>query len=121
MESQQQHVLAAMDMAQVGVRTRAQAALAMAAASTSPAPTSKRRKINHTNEHPKFSTSKSRSSAAAVKTDTTAVLPVLVTEERCSSPTSDEFPASCCSSNGSVGLDEERIKLLDLEVKRKRV
>ncbi|CAI8588851.1 unnamed protein product [Vicia faba] len=79
-----------MVMAQVGVRTRARAALAMEVTS-SPPPTSKRRKINNRTENRKFSTVKENSF-------------------------DEESPASCCSSNGSVGLDEQRIKSLDLEV-----
>ncbi|KAI5439261.1 cyclin-dependent kinase inhibitor 7 [Lathyrus oleraceus] len=95
-----------MVMAQVGVRTRARAALAMEATS-SPPRTTKRRKINRT-ENRKFST---------VKPKIATVRPETVTEKHSSGSTSDEeFPASCCSSNGSVELDEERIKSLDLEV-----
>ncbi|CAL0314416.1 unnamed protein product [Lupinus luteus] len=103
-----------MDMAQVGVKTRARAALAMeaATAATSTAPASKRRKINDTNEEKKKSSSNGRKSGATI------VSPV--TEEGCSSPTSDEeLPASCCSSNRSV--DEEEMKLLDLEVESAQV
>jgi len=84
----------------VGVRTRSQAALAMDEATTSSPKTSKRRKINHR----KFSTP--------------TILPEREKEEKSSGDISDEeFPASCCSSNGSVHLDEERIKSLDLEVR----
>ncbi|OIV92885.1 hypothetical protein TanjilG_01019 [Lupinus angustifolius] len=103
-----------MDMAQVSVKTRARAALAMeeVTAATSTAPTSKRRKINDTNEEQK------KSSSNGTKSGATVVSPV--TEEGCSSPTSDEeLQASCCSSNGSV--DEEKMKLLDLEVESAQV
>lgn len=117
-----------MEIAQVGVRTRARAALAMGAASSA-ARTPKKRKINNRNEEPKFSTASSqfvqlksrsrRRSAAVDKPETTAtVLPAPEPEEHSTGPISDEFPASCCSSNGSVGLDEERmIKSVDLEVR----
>ncbi|XP_058777970.1 cyclin-dependent kinase inhibitor 7-like [Vicia villosa] len=91
-----------MVMAQVGVRTRARAALAMEATSSLP-PTVKRRKINRA-ENRKFST---------VQPKTVTVRPVPETEKNSSD---EDSPASCCSSNGSVGLDEERIKSLDLEV-----
>lgn len=88
----------------VGVRTRAQAALAMDEATTSSPKTSKRRKINNR----KFSTP--------------TILPQPEKEEKSSGDISDEeFPASCCSSNGSVQLDEERIKSLDLEVESAQV
>lgn len=93
-----------MVMAQVGVRTRARAALAMEATNSLP-PTAKRRKINNRAENRKFST---------VKPKTVAVRSVPETEKNSSE---EESPASCCSSNGSVGLDEERIKSLDLEVR----
>ncbi|MED6197310.1 hypothetical protein PIB30_055507 [Stylosanthes scabra] len=118
-----------MEIAQVGVRTRAQAALAMRAA-TSPPTSPKRRKINKarsSNEERKFSTASSsaivrigsrrRSASSVVE----AALPEAATEERCSSPNSGEFPASCCCSNGSVGLDKERIELSDLEVESAQV
>lgn len=99
-----------MVMAQVGVRTRARAALAMEATS-SPPRTTKRRKINNRTENRKFSTVKPK--IATVRPE-----PETVTEKHSSGSTSDEeFPASCCSSNGSVELDEERIKSLDLEVR----
>lgn len=88
----------------VGVRTRAQAALAMDEATTSSPKTSKRRKINNR----KFSTP--------------TIFPQPEKEEKSSGDISDEeFPASCCSSNGSVQLDEERIKSLDLEVESAQV
>ncbi|KAJ1415217.1 Cyclin-dependent kinase inhibitor [Sesbania bispinosa] len=112
-----------MDMAQVGVRTRARTALAMRAASAARTP-NKRRKINNSNEEQrKFSTAssafvhlKTRSrSSTVVKPETETVLPE--TEERCS----DEFPASCCSSNGSIGIDKDRIESLDLEVESAQV
>ncbi|XP_061341266.1 cyclin-dependent kinase inhibitor 7-like [Gastrolobium bilobum] len=119
-----------MEIAEVGVKTRARAALAMGATSSA-ARTPKRTKINNSNsnEEQKFSTAssafvqlKSRSrSAAVVKLETATVLPELETEQSCSSPSSVEFPASCCSSNGSIGLDEERIKLIDLEVESAQV
>ena len=106
--------------AQVGVRTRAQAALAMEAVSSAE-PSSKRKKIsNSTNQEPKLSKTPRTSSSSAVKpaTVTEMVQPVSpeMVQQRCLSPTSSEIPASCCSSNGSIGLDEDRIKLLDLEV-----
>lgn len=103
--------VAVIEMAQVGVTTRARAALAMGAAATSAKRTPKRRKIN--NEGLKFSASssfdplKGRSRADVIQPEA---------EERCSSPTSDELPVSCCSSNGSIGLGEKRIEFVDLEV-----
>ncbi|KAH1267125.1 Cyclin-dependent kinase inhibitor 7 [Glycine max] len=103
---------------QVGVRTRARAALAMEAATASSAqPSSKRKKIYDTNHVAKLSKTPRTSSSSFF-------IPATVTEivqERCLSPTSSEIPASCCSSNGSIGLDEDRIKLLDLEVESAQV
>ncbi|KHN36221.1 Cyclin-dependent kinase inhibitor 7 [Glycine soja] len=103
---------------QVGVRTRAGAALAMEAATASSAqPSSKRKKIYDTNHVAKLSKTPRTSSSSFF-------IPATVTEivqERCLSPTSSEIPASCCSSNGSIGLDEDRIKLLDLEVESAQV
>lgn len=99
-ERKRDSLIATMEMSHVGVRTRAQAALAMEPASSA-VRTPKRRKINinNRNEEPK------------VKPE-----PAPATEEHSSD---EEFPASCCSSNGSgsVALDEERIKSLDLEVR----
>ncbi|MED6167424.1 hypothetical protein PIB30_002393 [Stylosanthes scabra] len=119
-----------MEIAQVGVRTRAQAALAMRAATSPPTPP-KRRKINKvrsSNEEQKFSAASSSAIVrlgsrrrSAASSDAEEVLPEAATEERCSSPNSGEFPASCCCSNGSVGLDEERIELSDLEVESAQV
>ena len=103
---------------QVGVRTRARAALAMEAATASSAqPSSKRKKIYDTNHVAKLSKTPRTSSSSFF-------IPATVTEmvqERCLSPTSSEIPASCCSSNGSIGLDQDRIKLLDLEVESAQV
>ncbi|KAF7828738.1 cyclin-dependent kinase inhibitor 7-like [Senna tora] len=108
---------AVMEMAQVGVRNRAPAAFHMGAASSS-GRTPKRRKINN-DQQLKFSASSlvqlNSRSRALIQPETT-LLPAPETEVRCSSPTTDELPESCCSSNGSIGLDEERIDFLDLEV-----
>lgn len=102
-----------MEMAQVGVTTRARAALAMgiAAATTSAERKPKRRRIN--NEEHKFSASSSLVQLTG-RSRPDVIQPKA--EERCSSPTSGELPSSCCSSNGSIGLDEERIEFVDLEV-----
>lgn len=103
---------AVMEMAQVGVSTRAPAALPMGAASSSAR--TKRRKIND-NQQLKFSASSfveiNGRNQAVIQPETT-----LRPDARCTSPTTDEFPESCCSSNGSTGLREERIDFLDLEV-----
>lgn len=108
---------AVMEMAQVGVSTRAPAALAVGATSSS-GRTPKRRKINN-HEQLKFSASSfvqlDTRSRAVIQPETT-LKPVADTEVRCTSPTTDEFPESCCSSNGSIEPDEERIDFLDLEV-----
>lgn len=101
-----------MDMTEAGVRTRAQAALTMEAA-TSAGKAPKRRKIT---DEPLVL---SASSFVQLEPETTlqsAAETTVEEEERCHSPISDEFPASCCSSNGSVG--EGRINFVDLEVKR---
>ncbi|XP_004511939.1 uncharacterized protein [Cicer arietinum] len=113
-----------MEMVQVGVRTRAQAALAMEASSSAARTTKRRRKFNNRNKTHKFSTASNSSAFVHLKsrTKTATVLPKPETEEQSSGATSDEeFPTSCCSSNGSVGLDEERIKSLDLEVESAQV
>ena len=104
-----------MDMTPAGVRTRAQAALAMEAA-TSAGKAPKRRKIT---DEPLVL---SASSFVQLKPETTLLSAAETTdeeEERCHSPISDEFPASCCSSNGSVG--EGRINFVDLEVESVQV
>ncbi|XP_027361415.1 cyclin-dependent kinase inhibitor 7-like [Abrus precatorius] len=104
-----------MEIAQVGVRTRARPALSMEADSSA-ARTPKRRRVNKSKQEPKISTP-----AKSPRRSSSVVKPETETAERCLSPTSDEIPASCCSSNGSVELDEERIKLLDLEVESAQV
>ncbi|XP_028760479.1 cyclin-dependent kinase inhibitor 7-like [Neltuma alba] len=106
-------VVAVMEMAQVGVTTRARAALAMggAAAAASAERKPKRRRIN--NEELKFSASSSLVQIKGIRRPD-VIRPEA--QERCSSPPSDELPSSCCSSNGSIGLDEERIEFVDLEV-----
>ncbi|KAI4327464.1 hypothetical protein L6164_019923 [Bauhinia variegata] len=113
-----------MEVARVGVRKRARSALAMASASSNGiASTPKRRKIN--DEQLKFSSSSfvqlKSTSPAVIKPESTSVPAAAEAEERCSSPSSDEFPASCCSSNGSIELCEERIKFEDLEVESAQV
>lgn len=99
---------AVMEMAQVGVTTRAPSALTMGANSSS-GRTSKRRKINN-DEQLKFSASSfvrlTRTTQTVIQPESTLLPP----------PDTDEFPVSCCSSNGSIGLDDERIDFLDLEV-----
>lgn len=103
-----------MEMAEVGVRTRARAAMTMGAAATSAKRTPKRKKIN--DEELKFPASSS--SLVQLKGRSRADVIQPEEEGRCSSPTSDELTAvSCCSSNGSSALDEERIEFVDLEVK----
>ncbi|KAI4314957.1 hypothetical protein L6164_027813 [Bauhinia variegata] len=100
-----------MEMARVGVRTRARSALAMGAASSGrTASTPKRRKLN--NEQFKFS------SPSFVQLKSTS--PAVIKQETTLS-SSDEFPASCCSSNGSIGHGEERIKFEDLEVESAQI
>ncbi|KAI9113475.1 hypothetical protein K1719_015402 [Acacia pycnantha] len=110
-------VVAVMEMAQVGVTTRARAALAMGGASAATASAErkpKRRRINK-NEQLKFSASSSLVQInGRSRPDNDVIQPEA--DERCSTPSSYELPSSCCSSNGSIGLDEERIKFVDLEV-----
>jgi hypothetical protein len=95
-----------MEISQVGVRTRSRAALAMEEEATSSAVQriTKRRKINNRKENRKLSK----------KSPTVLPEP----EPSSGSISDEEFPASCCSSNGSVGITEERIKSLDLEVRK---
>lgn len=97
--------------AHVGVKTRAQAALAMEAAATS---TPKRKNNSSGEEDGKSSKSPRTSSSSDVKQATENVPPE--TKERCLSRTSGVVLASCCCSNESTGLGEDKIKLLDLEV-----
>uniref|UniRef100_A0A5B7C4V0 Cyclin-dependent kinase inhibitor n=1 Tax=Davidia involucrata TaxID=16924 RepID=A0A5B7C4V0_DAVIN len=111
--------IAAMEVAQVGVRTRARA-LATAAASSG---TAKRRKVS--DEELKFSPSLVQlgSRRRVVVGPEKSVSPATsgnsgqptVANYRCSSPSSDHVPASCCSSNGSSELAKERLKFVDLE------
>ncbi|KAF7809820.1 cyclin-dependent kinase inhibitor 7-like [Senna tora] len=107
--------LAVMEMAQVGVTTRARAALAMGATATNSSAerSSKKRKINN-DEGLKVSPSSSSFVQIKGRSHDDVIQPEL--EDRCYSLTSDQLPASCCSSNGSIGLDEERIEFVDLEV-----
>ncbi|KAA8531709.1 hypothetical protein F0562_006574 [Nyssa sinensis] len=109
----------AMEVAQIGVRTRARA-LAMAAASSG---TAKRRKVG--GEELRFSPSlvQLTSRRRVVVAPENSVSPATsgnsgrqtVAKDRCSSPSSDHVPASCCSSNGSSELAKERLKFVDLE------
>ncbi|TKY70563.1 Cyclin-dependent kinase inhibitor 3 [Spatholobus suberectus] len=108
--------------AQVGVRTRARAALAAMEAATSAEPSHKRKNVSNSEEESKSSkTPRTSSAAAKPATEAENVPPVPETKKRCLSPTSSDFPASCCSSNGSTGLHDEEIKLLDLEVESAQV
>jgi len=105
--------------AQVGVRTRARAALAMEP-DTSARPTPKRKTITHTNQDPPKSSKSPRTRTRTTSSSLVKPLTLLPQQpeinRRCLSPTSAEIPAFCCSNNGSTSLDEDMIKLLDLEV-----
>ncbi|KAK7331086.1 hypothetical protein VNO77_25299 [Canavalia gladiata] len=108
-----------MEMAQLGVKTSARAALAIRAA-TSPR---KRRKIAiNNNVNTALGLKFSPSSFVQLKSLSRSAASQPPAEERCSSTASDESPASCCSSNGSFELDENRIiKFSDLEVESAQV
>ncbi|XP_027347038.1 cyclin-dependent kinase inhibitor 7-like [Abrus precatorius] len=100
-----------MDIAQVGAKARAPPALDMEATTST-----KRRKIAITNnvntdQDLKFSPS----SIVPLKNFSITASPA--PEKRFSSHSDDESPASCCSSNGSFELHENRIiTFSDLEV-----
>ncbi|KAJ7952871.1 Cyclin-dependent kinase inhibitor [Quillaja saponaria] len=109
--------IAVMEVAPVGVRTRARTSLAMESASSAHTK-AKRRRIKK-GELLKFTSSSYvnvRSRKRFVIRPESKVMPVAKREERCSSPTSDQLQASCCSSNNSSELDEHKIKFVDLEV-----
>ncbi|XP_020217592.1 cyclin-dependent kinase inhibitor 7 [Cajanus cajan] len=93
--------------AQVGVRTRARAALAM-----EPQPPKRKATTIATTS----TDDQDRKSSKASRTEN---LPD--TDECNLSPTSSEIQASCCSSSDTIGLDTEKIKLLDLEVESAQV
>lgn len=116
-----------MEVAKVGVRTRARAAL-----DTTSSGTAKRRKVN-AGELVKLSSPynvqlPSRRRVVNTASDKNLVLPTTSSaesniigrrrttlEEECSSSSSsDHCQVSCCSSNDSSGLAEDRIKFLDL-------
>ncbi|ESW28805.1 hypothetical protein PHAVU_002G019500 [Phaseolus vulgaris] len=106
--------------AHVGVRTRARAALAMEP-DTSARPTPKRKTITRTNQDPPKSSKSPRTTSSSLLKPPTLLPQQPEINQRCLSPTSTEIPASCCSSNGSTSLDEDKIKLLDLEVESAQV
>ncbi|KAJ7944416.1 Cyclin-dependent kinase inhibitor [Quillaja saponaria] len=112
-----------MEVAQVGVRTRARATVTMEA-ETSAGTTAKRRKINNSEllkSSSSFYVVDVRSRKHLLVKPENKVFPVAAMEEPCSSSTSDQFQASCCSSNNSSELDEDRIKFVDLEVESAEV
>ncbi|KAK2967559.1 hypothetical protein RJ640_030430 [Escallonia rubra] len=95
--------VAVMEIGQVGgVRTRART-LAMAA---------KRRKVRSGELEFSPSLVQLRRRRRVVNTPQNPVSPAT---SRNSSPSSDNIPASCCSSNGSTEVASERLKFADLE------
>ncbi|XP_059642346.1 cyclin-dependent kinase inhibitor 7-like [Cornus florida] len=110
--------IAVSEVAQVGVRTRARALTARSG-------TAKRRKVGG-GQLNKLSPSlvQLRNRGQVALTRDNSVSPATsgnsrrrttVANSRCSSPSSDHVPASCCSSNGSSSLAEESLKFLDPE------
>lgn len=97
--------IAVMDVAQVGVRTRAQALAMAPAESSGPA---KRRKVGG-GELEMFQL-KNRRQLLENSGNSTA------SNDQYSSPSSDHFLASCCSSNGSSEVSNEKLNFTDLEV-----
>lgn len=118
--------IAVMEVAKVGVRTRSRAAL-----DTTSSGTAKRRKVD-AGELVKLSSPynvqlPNRRRVVNIASDKNLVLPTTsspesnsigrrrtTSEEECSSPSSDHVQVSCCSSNGSSELAEDRIKFVDL-------
>ncbi|KAF8410040.1 hypothetical protein HHK36_002560 [Tetracentron sinense] len=107
-----------MEVAQVGARTRARP-LAMAAGS---AGTAKRRKIGSGELKLSASYLQLRSRSQLVITPEKPISPEtsensgrVITDDRCSSPSSDLVPASRCSSNGSNELLKDSLRSVDPE------
>lgn len=113
-----EQINAVMEMARVGMISGAGAALAVGA-TTSSATTRKRRKLN-SDEHLKFTAGSSfvqHNSRSPVNSQPEKTLfPPAESEAHCSSLHTDEFPDSCCSSNGSSEQEDGSIGFLDLEV-----
>ncbi|CAK9166482.1 unnamed protein product [Ilex paraguariensis] len=116
--------IAVMEVAQVGVRiTRARAALAMAAAATSSSGTAKRRKASSGKLEFSASFAQLRRRRRVLVTPENSASPATsgnsrrqtTSNVRSASPTSDHILTSCCSSNGSGELTNERVKFVDLE------
>ncbi|XP_043710893.1 cyclin-dependent kinase inhibitor 1-like [Telopea speciosissima] len=115
-----------MEVAQVGVTTRARtlamaAAAAEAATATSTGGT-KRRKVSSGELRFSSSCVQLQSRRLPVISQENPVSPAnsdnsdqVITEDRCSSPNSDHFQASRCSSNGSTEFVNENLGSVDLE------
>ncbi|KAL6961495.1 hypothetical protein U1Q18_039264 [Sarracenia purpurea var. burkii] len=109
-----------MEVAHVGVMTRARA-LAMAAAASSG--TGRRRKICGGELKLSSSLVELRSRSRVVVAPEISVSTAtsgnsgrrMVSNDRCSSQSSENVPASCCLSNGSSDLAKKSFKILDLE------
>ncbi|KAF8377528.1 hypothetical protein HHK36_030910 [Tetracentron sinense] len=107
-----------MEVGQVGVRTRARA-LAMAEANTD---TVKRRKIDSGELDLSASYVQLRSRGQLVITPEKTISSAMsensgrvITDDRCSSSTSENVPASECSSNGSSEFVKDSMRSADLE------
>ncbi|THG09631.1 cyclin-dependent kinase inhibitor 5-like isoform X1 [Camellia sinensis] len=112
--------IAVMEVAHVGVRTRARA-LSMAAAASSR--TAKKRKVSGGELRFSSSLVHLRSRRRVLVTPENSVSPATsenserrsALNDRCSSPSSDTLPSSCCSSNASSHHGEESFEIVDLE------
>ncbi|GMP28019.1 hypothetical protein CsSME_00003744 [Camellia sinensis var. sinensis] len=112
--------IAVMEVAHVGVRTRARA-LSMAAAASSG--TAKKRKVSGGELRFSSSLVHLRSRRRVLVTPENSVSPATsenseqrsALNDRCSSPSSDTLPSSCCSSNASSDHGEESFEIVDLE------
>ncbi|KAJ4966637.1 hypothetical protein NE237_018486 [Protea cynaroides] len=111
-----------MEVTQVGVTTRARTlAMATAATATTTGAT-KRRKVGSGELQFSSSCVQLRSPLVHVITPDNLVSPAIsgnsdqvITEDRCSSPNSDQVQASRCSSNGSTEFVNENLRSVDLE------
>ncbi|KAI8029733.1 Cyclin-dependent kinase inhibitor 3 [Camellia lanceoleosa] len=112
--------IAVMEVAHVGARTRARA-LSMADAESSG--TAKKRKVSGGELRFSSSLVHLRSRRRVLVTPENSVSPATsenserrsALNDRCSSPSSDTLPSSCCSSNASSDHGEERFEIVDLE------
>lgn len=105
--------IAVMDVAQVGVRTRARGLAMEAAVAESSGPA---KKIKVGGGELEFSSSLVQlKSHRQLPENSVSEGYSTAPKNQCSSPSSDQVPASCCSSNGSTEVSIEELNFADLE------